>query len=151
MKLTKIISCLFGLLMLTACGGSSSSEKIDEKKPIVNIVTPALNSSYDAGSNLGIEIDISDDVELDEYRITIQRSGVKSVKTVEEFSFNSQTDKDKKGNDLSLIKGKKSAKISFDITINEFAEEGVYTLTCKAYDEAGNEEKKENTFTINRN
>lgn len=155
MKLKNTILFLVGLLYLTACGGGSSDgekvDDVDKQKPIVNIIAPSSNSSFNAGSDLTIEIDASDDIELNNYVITIQLTGTKSVKTVEEFSFNSQSDTDKNGNELPTIKGEKSAKLNFELSINEFAEAGVYTLTCMVYDAAGNKEEKDTEFTIERN
>lgn len=154
MKLKNTILFLVGLLYLTACGGGSSDgekvDDVDKQKPTVSVVAPALHSSFNAGSDLTIEINASDDIELNNYVITIQMSGTKSVKTVEEFSFNSQSDTDKNGNELPAIKGEKSKKLNFEISINEFAEAGVYTLTCKVFDAAGNKEEKETEFTIER-
>ena len=154
MKLKNTILFLVGLLYLTACGGGSSDgekvDDVDKQKPTVSIVAPALHSSFNAGSDLTIEIDASDDIELNNYVITIQMSGTKSLKTVEEFSFNSQSDTDKNGNEVPAIKGEKSTKLNFEISINEFAEAGVYTLTCKVFDAAGNKEEKETEFTIER-
>jgi len=154
MKLKNTILFLVGLLYLTACGGGSSDgekvDDIDKQKPTITIIAPASNSSFNAGSDLTVEIDASDDIELNNYVISIQMSGAKSVKTVEEFSFNSQSDTDKNGNELPTIKGQKSVKLDFEIVINEFAEAGVYTLTCTVVDAAGNQEEKETEFTIER-
>lgn len=152
MRLIKYACYFIMILAFTSCGSSDGGDdpKPDQTKPAITIVSPSLDASIIAGSILQVNIDLTDDVALDNYVLKISLSGTKSVKTVEEFSFNSITDTDSNGNSLQNISGEKSVKLNFGIAISETAQEGNYSLTVSVSDKAGNQQEENIEFTITR-
>lgn len=146
-------ACYFILILaFTSCvrNAGGNDQQPDQIKPAITIISPSLNTSILAGNILQLNIDLTDNVALGNYTLKISLSGTKSVKNVEEFSFNSSTDTDSNGNPLPNISGGKSAKLNFGISITESAQEGNYTLILSVSDEAGNEQFKNIDFTITR-
>jgi hypothetical protein len=152
MRLIKYTCYFIMMLAFTSCGSSDGGDdpQPDQTKPTITIAGPLLNASIAAGNVLQLNIDLTDDVALDNYVLKISLSGTKSVKTVEEFSFNSITDTDSNGNSLPNISGEKLVKLNFGIAITETAQEGNYTLTLSVSDEAGNQQEENIEFTITR-
>lgn len=150
MRLIKYTCYFILILAFTSCGSSNGGDdpKPDQAKPAITIISPSLNASILAGNILQLNIDLTDNIALSNYTLKISLSGTKSVKNVEEFSFNSSTDTDSNGNSLPNISGRKSVKLNFGIAISEKAQEGNYTLNLSVSDEAGNQQEEHIDFTI---
>ena len=149
MKLLKYTLIVLFSVGLMSCGSSGGGDDdVDTTPPTLNITSPSASQSVDAGTNLTVSFTAGDNVALKSYTLTVAFSGVKSVKTVEEFSFNSATDTDAEGKALQTISGP-SADVSFPMAIADNATPGNYKLTVVVTDEAGNpSEEKSVTFEI---
>lgn len=67
MRRIDLLSGIFGCLFLLI---SCTSEKSDF--PVVHFITPNVNTVYDFANDLDIEIDISDDSMITEYRFWLE-------------------------------------------------------------------------------
>ena len=151
MTLKIITSCLIMLIVFASCGSKGSQDdKLDERKPVIHVISPVAESVVKAGGILNVNIDVEDNIALKDYLLQINISGTKALKTVEEYSFNSMVDKDQNGNALPQISGEKTAKLNFGIKIDELSKEGNYSLTLMVSDETGNEEEALVDFYISR-
>ncbi|MFA8434167.1 MAG: DUF4625 domain-containing protein [Marinifilaceae bacterium] len=128
---------------LMSCGGSSGGDddKTDVTKPTVNLTTPAEGQEIVAGTILKVSAALSDNVELNEYVVTIAK-GTKSVKTVKEFKYDSRS-----MSGLPTISGK-SYDLSFDIEVPQDAEREPYVFTITVSDKTGNETVVKRSITI---
>ncbi|MDQ2178011.1 DUF4625 domain-containing protein [Marinifilum sp. D714] len=149
MKIVNQIICLFIGLALFACG-SGGDDSVDGTNPSITLNSPTEATTILPGSVLKVSASLSDDIGLEEYVLTISAGGTKSVKNVEEFSFNSYTDTDAYGNSLPAIKGMKSTELSFDIGIADNARAGFYTFTLSVKDQAGNGSEETLQLEISR-
>lgn len=151
MKLKILTSCFIMLIALTSCGGKDSQDdKLDESKPGIQIISPVAESIVNAGGILYVNIDVEDNIALKDYLLQINITGVKALKTVEAYAFNSIVDKDQNGNALPQISGKKTANLNFGIKIDELSKEGNYSLILLVSDETGSEEEALVDFNITR-
>ncbi|WP_321308539.1 DUF4625 domain-containing protein [Marinifilum fragile] len=149
MKLLKYAVLLLFTIGLLSCGGGDD-DKVDNTKPTIDLIGPTGNEIIKPGSLLKVNASLSDDFGLEEYVLTISAGGTKSVKNVEEFSFNSYTDTDAYGNSLPVIKGMKSTELSFDIGIADNARAGFYTFTLSVKDQSGNGSEETLQLEISR-
>lgn len=131
------------ILAFTSCDSSDSGNdpQPDQTKSAITIINLSFDTSIVAGNILQIN-----DVVLADYVLSVSLSGTKSAKTVEEFSFNSSTGLN--GNSLPIISGEKTIKLNFGIAITEMVQEGNYSLTVSASNEAGNRQEENIEFTI---
>jgi len=138
------------IIALSACGGDGpSTPSVDETAPIIEIVSPNSETTVTPGRLLNIEANLSDNVDLEDYSVGINfKSDLKSLKTVEEFSFDSRTGKDAAGNNLPAINGENSLNIKFDIELPAFSKSGIYTLSISTIDSSGNESAESVDFQI---
>lgn len=149
MKIVNHTICLLIGLVLFACS-SGGDDPVDGTKPSITLNSPTETTSILPGSVLKVNASLSDDIGLEEYVLTISAGGTKSVKNVEEFSFNSYTDTDAYGNSLPVIKGMKSTELSFDIGIADNARAGFYTFTLSVKDQSGNGSEETLQLEISR-
>ncbi|MPQ46853.1 DUF4625 domain-containing protein [Marinifilum sp. N1E240] len=143
---------LFCFLIFISCGGGSDDKIVEEDTiaPNVSILNPTENQMVKAGEQLSLQVKLNDNKELLSYVIKIDYSGLKSMKSVQEFSFNSLTDNDANGNPFPTVEGKKSAEISTSIEIDDAAMEGKYLLNCTVVDKFDNKVEKSISFSIER-
>ncbi|MCT4603434.1 MAG: DUF4625 domain-containing protein [Marinifilum sp.] len=151
MKLLKYALIVLFSAGMMSCGGSSGGEDLDSEAPKVEITKPVLNPTtvVEAGKDLDVSFKATDNIELKSYTLTINYSGSKSVKQVEEFSFNSNSDKDADGKDLPEISGKEKT-VSFKIAIADDAKAGLYKMIVTVKDASGNTKPNEVVFEIKR-
>nr|WP_320118002.1 DUF4625 domain-containing protein [uncultured Marinifilum sp.] len=129
-------------------GGDDDEPEVDTTKPTVTITSPTASTVIDAGSNLAVNFTAADNIAVKSYTVTVAYSGAKSVKTVEEFSFNSATDNDADGNALPTITGT-SSSVSFNIATPYNAKPGMYKMSIVITDSSNNSSAaKEVTFEI---
>ena len=147
LKYALIVLLSSGIL---SCGSSSDDDdepEVDNTAPTVTITSPTNSTVINAGGDLSVNFTATDNVELSSYTLTIGFSGPKSVKTVEEYSFNSVTDKDSDGNDLPTISGT-NAPVEFDVEIAANAKPGNYKLTIEVKDSSNNTKSAEVIFEV---
>lgn len=149
MQILKYTMILLFAVGLMSCGGGDD-EKVDGTKPTITLTSPTGSTAVVPGDILNVNATLADNVELKEYTLTVSYSGTKSVKNVEEFSFNSYTDSDAYGNELPFITGKKTADLNFDIAIKDNARAGLYTFTLSVKDKSGNGSEETVQFEIAR-
>lgn len=150
MKLFKYaLIVLFSAGIMSCGGGGGGSDEPDEDNiaPTVSISAPTASTVVTAGENLSVNISVSDNVALSSYVLTVEYSGAKSVKTVEEFSFNSGSDNDASGNALPTISGT-SSTIDFQMETADNAKPGNYKLEIDVKDSSSNSKKADITFEI---
>jgi len=147
MKTLKYTLIVLFSVVLMSCGGGGGGEKVDEIAPTLTINSPTASQKLAAGANLNINFTAKDNVALASYNVTVAYDGVKSVKTVQEFSFNSLADKDADGNNLPTISGANQT-INFDIKTPDNATPGSYKLTVTVKDGTSNSINKNVSFEI---
>jgi uncharacterized membrane protein len=149
MKLLKYaLIVLFSAGMMSCGGGGGDDEPdVDNTAPTVTISAPTASTAVNAGENLSVNISVSDNIALSSYVLTVAYSGPKSVKTVEEFTFNSNSDNDANGNALPTISGT-SSSINFQMETADNAKPGNYKLEIEVKDSSNNAKKADVTFEI---
>jgi hypothetical protein len=133
----KFINILVVFVMVISCSkGGSTPEPIvaDTTKPTISVADPTSNKSVLLGSALHLQMDLSDNVELKSYKVTIAKS-LKGVVT-SDWAF-TQT--------WPIAAGKKSFAVNHNeivvpltVTGNQTTT-GNYDLTVVCSDIAGNE------------
>jgi len=141
----------YALIVLFSVGmmscGSSGGDDTDKEAPEITITAPTASTTVVAGDNISVNFTATDNVELASYTVTVSYTGVKSVKTVEEFSFNSLSDTDASGNAVPSISGA-SKTISFSIAVTENATPGSYKFSVTVKDTSDKSVSKEVAFEI---
>ncbi|MGQ1908909.1 DUF4625 domain-containing protein [Marinifilum sp. RC60d5] len=152
MKFLKYALLVLFAAGMMSCGGGGGGDddepEVDTTKPAVTISSPTATTIVDAGSNLPVSFTATDNVAVSSYTLTVAYSGAKSVKTVEEFAFNSASDSDADGNALPTITGT-SSSVSFEIAIPDNAKPAMYKMSIVIKDSSNNTNTaKEVTFEI---
>lgn len=137
---------LFTIIGFTSC--SHDDHHADEIAPSLELSKPTLDTKVKAGDILKVAAELSDNVELANYEVKISSGKLKSLKNIEQFSFDSNQDLDASGNKLPDIKGKKEYTLNFDISIPEKAILGDYTFLITCTDSEGNATTKKVYFKI---
>lgn len=141
MKLMRLaLMALFTVGLMSCGGGSDDKPKADEQKPTVSIVKPISGYSAKAIEPLEVVVNLSDNVELSSYSITLKPASAASasLKGNPEFEWNSKVDLDSDGNALPKIPaGKKDFPVTFSMDISDAAA-GDYLLTVEATDKSQN-------------
>ncbi|BAX79859.1 DUF4625 domain-containing protein [Labilibaculum antarcticum] len=149
MKFLKYALIVLFSVGIMSCGssGGDDEEKEDTVAPTLTITSPTTSTKVAAGANLSVNFTAADNVALASYTVTVSYTGAKSVKTVQEFSFNSISDTDAAGNALPSISGA-SKIISFNIAVTDIAKPGAYKLSVTVKDTAGKSTTKDISFEI---
>ncbi len=148
MKFLKFALIVLFSVGIMSCGSSGGGDdKEDTVAPTVTIASPTTSTIVIAGANLSVNFTATDNVALASYTVTVSYMGVKSVKTVEEFSFNSLADTDAAGNAVPAISGA-SKVISFNIATPDNAKPGAYKFSVAVKDTAGKSISKDLAFEI---
>lgn len=148
MKFLKYALIVLFSVGMMSCGSSGGGDKEDTVAPTVTIASPTLSTTVAAGENLSVNFTATDNVGLSSYSLLVAYSGTKSVKTVEEFVFDSATGTNADGGALPSISGT-SSLVSFSMFIEDNAKPGMYKMTIKITDSANNtSSSKEVIFEI---
>ncbi|WP_320020096.1 DUF4625 domain-containing protein [Labilibaculum manganireducens] len=147
MKFLKYALIVLFSIGMMSCGSSGGDDKEDTVDPTVTIASPTTSTVVTAGSNLSVNFTATDNVALASYTVTVSYTGVKSAKTVEEFSFNSLSDTDAAGNAVPPISGA-SKLISFSIATPDNTKPGAYKFSVIVKDTAGKSVSKDVAFEI---
>lgn len=130
-----IIPVLF-LLFIVSCKKNSTSDTPtpDTTKPVINLIDPTVGKTYLLGTAMHLQMDLSDNVELKSYKVTIGKS-LKGLET-SDWAF-SQT--------WAIPAGKKTFSVNQnEITIpstitGKQTTTGNYDVLISCSDLAGNE------------
>lgn len=149
MKILKYaLIALFSIAVMSCGGGGGGGDDdVDTVAPTVTINQPTATTEVTAGNNITVNFLASDNVALSSYTLTVTFAGVKTTKTVQEFSFNSASDLDASNNPLPTISGT-SKTVSFNIATTDNATPGPYKLAVVVKDSAGKSTAKDVTFQI---
>ncbi len=133
----KYIFLLLALMVGITCSKKSSTTELplpDTTKPVLSLIDPTSNKIYALGSSLHLQMDLSDNVELKSYKVTITKS-LKGVLT-SDWSLN-QT--------WQIAAGKKTFTVNqseiivpLTVTGNQTTT-GNYDLVITCADTSGNE------------
>jgi hypothetical protein len=137
------------ILFLSSCNkGGSSSEPVpvaDTMKPTINLIDPTSNKNFILGSPLHLQMDLSDNIELKYYKVTITKN-LKGIQT-SDWAFN-QT--------WPITAGKKTSTVNHSeiivpltVTGNQTTT-GNYDMVITCTDTSGNEATTTITVTINK-
>jgi hypothetical protein len=124
----------------------------DDIKPKIEFVNPVEATEVVRGKAIKISAVLSDNIALEDYEVKITKGGTKSLRYVECFSCNHLTNSqlDKYGKNIPVIKGEKNVHLNFNIGVEEDAVPGDYYLFLLVKDKAGNEVVKKINFMIVR-
>jgi hypothetical protein len=124
---------------------STTPEPSDTIKPVISLIDPTSNKIFTLGSPLHLQIDLTDNVELKSYKVTITKS-LKGIQT-SDWAF-SQT--------WVIVAGKKTftvnhSEITIPLTVTgNQTTTGNYEMTMTCTDTSGNEATTTVTITINK-
>lgn len=142
------LAVVFALGVMSCGGGGDDADDLDKTNPTVSVSSPTAGVVVKATENLSVSVKVSDNVALKKYKLTVSSAGVKTgIKMLEEFKFDSDSDKTATGGALPAISGK-SAVISFPMLITEKAKSGEYLFKIVVTDTSGNSTTKSVKFTI---
>jgi hypothetical protein len=150
MKFLKYALIVLFSVGMMSCGSSGGGDDADKVAPAISVTSPKATTVVDAGTNLAVNFTATDNVAVKSYVLTVDYSGPKSTKVVEQFSFNSASGTDASGNALPSISGS-SSPVNFQMAIDDNAQPGMYKMVIKVtdtYEPTGNTKTEEITFEI---
>lgn len=107
-------------------------EDVDTEKPVIEVVEPLDHAEFHPGEEMLVELELSDNVGLKEFKIEIHYGGDHTHKALaegeEEWSFIH----------IESIEGR-NMHMHMDIDIPQDAKHGLYHFLVYCTDEAGNE------------
>lgn len=130
----KLRALLFSALLLaafTACNNDDDGSDPDTEKPVISLVSPALESEIGAGQTLQLEIAVTDNQDLSSLRINIHNNfdgHDHNKKSAEPFTFNETIE----------VSGTEEV-VTRSIEIPADAAAGPYHLMAYCLDAQGNE------------
>ena len=134
-KLNWMFLLLFSVAFV-ACDDDDDEVTLDTTDPVITITSPSSGSTATAGGTINLEGSVTDNMGLDEIRISITDpvSGTPtelSDKTIRDF-----------------LNDDKQAEFDLDINLESETPLGEYTVTVIAVDDAGNEASKSVMVTV---
>jgi len=140
------------ILILVSLLGFNCHVDTDKIKPSIELISPVDISEIRQGEALKVSVVLSDNIALEDYKISIAKGGSEDLCFVKSFSCNHLTNAcvDADGNALPIIKGKQNVKIDFNIGVEKDAFVGDYYFSLVVKDKAGNKHIKKRCFTVTR-